>query len=472
MLKKSSLFCLAALTVLCSAVRSQSAFPEGIWHGALKVPGQELRIVFTVVRSGDNEWKATLDSPDQGAKGIPVAGTFVRGDTLIFDVKSVTGEYRGVLDREGSIISGTWKQAGMAIPLSLSRTETAPAAAARPQEPRPPYPYLSEEVVFQNADAGLTLSGTFTKPSSKGPFTAVVLVSGSGPQDRDESVFGHKPFLVLSDYLTRQGIAVLRYDDRGVGQSGGKYQNATTKDFTSDAGAAVEYLMSRKDVSPKRIGLAGHSEGGLVAPLAASKDNRVRFIVMLAGPGMRGDDLLVLQGGKIAEAGGATPDQVKKNAAAQKKCFAILRETPNLDSAAAKLRGVMVETVATLTEEEKAKSGMNDAMIDAPVGQMNSPWFRFFISYDPLPALEKTVCPVLALWGEKDLQVPPAENLPPVERALKKSGNKNAVLKILPGLNHLFQTCETGSPAEYARIEETFSPAALGMIGDWIQRQK
>jgi pimeloyl-ACP methyl ester carboxylesterase len=471
MLKKSGLFCLASLTVLCSAVHSQGAFPEGLWHGVLKVPGQELRVVFNVTRSGENEWKTTLDSPDQGAKGIPVAGTFVRGDTLIFDVKAVMGEYRGVLDLEDGIVSGAWKQAGMAIPLSLSRTETAPADA-RPQEPRPPYPYISEEVEFQNADAGLTLAGTFTKPSSKGPFTAVVLVSGSGPQDRDESVFGHKPFLVLSDFLTRNGIAVLRYDDRGVGKSGGKYQDATTKDFTSDAGAAVEYLMSRKDVSPKRIGLAGHSEGGLAAPLVASKDKRIRFIVMLAGPGMRGDDLLVLQGGKIAQAGGATPDQIEKQTATQKKCFAILRETPNVDSAAAKLRRVMVETVAALTEEEKAKSGMNDAMIDAAVGQMNSPWFRFFIAYDPLPALEKTACPVLALWGEKDMQVPPVENLPPVERALEKGGNKNAVLKILPGLNHLFQTCETGSPTEYARIEETFSPAALGVIVDWIQRQK
>jgi pimeloyl-ACP methyl ester carboxylesterase len=472
MLKKSGLYCLAVILALYSAGISQNKFPEGIWQGTLKVPGQELRIVFTIVQSGENEWKSTLDSPDQGAKGIPVARTLVRGDSLIFDVKAVMGEFRGARDKEGKTVTGTWKQAGMTFTLSLSKTETAPTTS-RPQEPKPPFPYVSEDVFFTNTKAGLTLAGTFTKPAS-GPsaFAAVVLVSGSGPQDRDESVFGHRPFLVLSDFLTKNGVAVLRYDDRGTGKSGGKYQTATTEDFTSDAAAAAEYLRSRKDVQPGRIGLIGHSEGALIAPLVASKDKRVGFVVLLAGPGMRGDDLLVLQGKAIAGAMSATPDQIEKNAEEQKKCFAILKETPDAAAAAQKLRKALTEFAATLTEEERTKTGMNDAIIDAQVSQMNSPWFRFFISYDPLPALEKTSCPVLALWGEKDLQVPPRQNLPPVEQALKKGGNKNIVLKILPGLNHLFQDCETGSIAEYSRIEETVSPAALGIIGDWIKKQK
>jgi uncharacterized protein len=471
MLKKSGLFCLAVFMALYFSGFSQTKFPEGIWQGTLKVPGTELRVVFTVVQSGENEWKSTLDSPDQGAKDIPVAGTFVRGDSMIFDVKAVMGEFRGARDKEGRTVTGTWKQAGMAFPLSLTKTETAPTTS-RPQEPKPPFPYVSEEVFFTNAKANLTLAGTFTKPPAGSKVSAaVVMVSGSGPQDRDESIFGHKPFLVWSDYLTRNGIAVLRYDDRGVGKSGGKFQNATTEDFASDAAAAVEYLSSRKDVPGNRIGVMGHSEGALVAPLVASHDRRVGFIVMLAGPGMKGGDLLVLQGGKLSEAMGEPADQIKKSAEMQKKCYAILSGPANPDSAAPRIRKVLSEFAAMLTAEEKAKAGLNDAAIDMQVAQMVSPWFRFFLAYDPQPALEKTPCPVLALWGGKDLQVPPKENLPLVEQALKRGGNQNASMHVFPGLNHAFQTCKTGSITEYSRIEETISPAALSMVGDWINRE-
>jgi fermentation-respiration switch protein FrsA (DUF1100 family) len=354
----------------------------------------------------------------------------------------------------------------------MERTEEDIEPTARPQEPERPFPYDEEEVRYSNPDGGHELAGTLTLPRGGGPHSAVVLVSGSGPQDRNETVMGHRPFLVLSDHLTRQGIAVLRFDDRGVSESGGDFGSATSEDFASDVLAGVTYLIGREDIDVGKIGVIGHSEGGLIAPIVAAKSTSVAFIVMMAGPGVNGEEIIMEQGMLIARAGGATEEAVQRNRELQESLFAIVKEESNRETASARLAEAMKASMSGMSEEERAAAGLTgdteETVIRTQVNQVNSPWFRFFLSYDPVPVLRQVSVPVLAVNGELDLQVPPYQNLPVIERALAEGGNSDVTTLELPGLNHLFQTCTTGSPSEYAGIEETISPTALATISDWI----
>jgi len=464
-----AIFVLSNTTGIQAARAADISTPvvEGAWTGTLDAMGTKLTIVFRVAKNPDGSWRTLLDSPDQGAKDIPVSETTVKGDTLIFKSAAVMGAYEGLIQPDGKTAVGTWKQGGMSLPLTLSKTDQAPTVN-RPQEPKPPFPYKQEEVAFKNEKAGVVLSGTLTLPEQGGPFAAVVMISGSGPQDRDEQLLAHKPFLVIADYLTRRGVAVLRCDDRGIGKSTGDFSTATSVDFASDALAAVAFLKSRKDIDSKRIGLAGHSEGAIIAPMVASQSKDVAFVILLAGPGMRGEELMYLQAARMSQAMGVDEKTISKNEATQRELFAVLNSEKDDAVAGKKLREILNKAMEGMTADEKAKTGSSEATIDAQIKRMLTPWFRYFIAYDPAVELNRLRCPVLALWGEKDLQVPPKENMPLVEKALKKAGNKEAVLKVLPGLNHLFQTANTGSVSEYAQIEETFSPAALTVIGDWI----
>jgi hypothetical protein len=426
----------------------------------------KLRIVFNISASGDT-LKATMDSPDQGAKGIPVSSVEVEGDTVRFEVQAVRGYYEGVLDADSLKIAGEWHQSGLKIPLELGRTNEE-VVVRRPQEPKKPYPYDEEEVEYPNEEAGIKLAGTLTTPKGEGPFPAVILISGSGPQDRNETLMGHKPFLVLADYLTRRGIAVLRFDDRGVGASTGNFADATTRDFAGDVRAGIDFLESRKDIDKKRIGLIGHSEGAIVAPMVAARSKDVAFIVLMAGTGMTGEEILYSQAAAILRASGVDEHLVMKNRMWQEAMFAIIEGTKDDSLAVRKLVEAMRDSTAGLSKAEKAALGVVEENLEAQAKSMVSPWFRFFLTYDPRSALKQVKCPVLALGGEKDLQVPAKENLGAIKQALVEGGNEKVTVVELPGLNHLFQTAETGVPAEYARIEETMSPTALERIGDWI----
>jgi pimeloyl-ACP methyl ester carboxylesterase len=353
-----------------------------------------------------------------------------------------------------------------ATALAAIQDATAKGAALnRPQEPKKPYPYDEEEVAYENKRDGVKLAGTLTFPRGKGPFPAVLLITGSGPQDRNESLLGHKPFLVLADYLTRQGIAVLRVDDRGVGGSTGSTPNSTTENFAADVMAGIEFLKTRKEINPKQIGLIGHSEGGLIAPMVAAQNGDVAFIVLMAGAGLTGEEILYTQGAMIMKANGASAGQLAKQRATQESMFKILKEEK--DPAAAEKR-LWQEMSKSLTEEEKKKS---EQTIAAHIKLANTPWFRYYLTLDPRHALRKVKCPVLALNGENDLQVSANENLRDIEAALKAGGNKDVTVARLPKLNHLFQTSETGSPNEYIKIEETIAPVALKTIGDWILKR-
>lgn len=438
---------------------------KGSWAGTLKISNVELRIVFNVVKDSSGELTANLDSPDQGAYGILVDEVIVNGDSIKFIVGVVKGFYAGKIYPDSLKISGIWNQGGMSLPLDLRKTEKV-EKPNRPQEPNEPFPYKSEEVKFVNTEAGDTLAGTLTLPDKTGLFTAVVLVSGSGPQNRNEELLGHKPFLVLSDYLTRNGIAVLRYDDRGIGESTGDYRNATSEDFASDALAAVEFLRKRRDIG--KIGIAGHSEGGLIAPMVAIESDDVDFIVLIAGTGIRGDSILILQTELILNATGEDEESIKKDLKVYRRIYNEILTHKDDEQLKQDLTTILSEAYEFLSEEEKTQAGSKEIMIEGQLNVVLSPWFRFFVKYDPYPTLKKVKCPVLAINGEKDLQVPPKENLNAIESALKEGGNKNFKVVEMPGLNHLFQKCETGSPLEYGKIEETFSTDAMKVIAEWI----
>ncbi|MBI3838000.1 MAG: alpha/beta fold hydrolase [Planctomycetia bacterium] len=441
---------------------------DGVWQGVLKASGVELRLVFRVAKDEQGQLTASMDSPDQGAKGIRIDTATLAGDDVRFEVKRIKGAFEGKLSADGREIKGQWKQLGPALALDLKRLDKEPDYS-RPQEPKKPYPYAEEEVVYENATASVKLAGTLTLPVSDQSVPAVLMITGSGAQDRDETLLGHKPFLVLADYLTRRGIAVLRVDDRGVGGSTGDTAASTTDEFVGDVLAGVAYLKGRKEINPRRIGLIGHSEGGIIAPLAASRSADVAFIVMLAGTGTTGEEIVYRQGGLIAKAQGANDLTVAASRVVQRQIFKIVKEEPDRSKAEQQVRDVLA-TAGTLAAVVVPKETLQ-AQAETQVKAVFSPWFRFFLTYDPQPALRKVRCPVLAINGEKDLQVDPKQNLQPIEAALKEGGNSDYTLKELPGLNHLFQHCQTGSPSEYATIDETFAPEALELVAEWIRER-
>ncbi len=440
---------------------------EGNWEGTLDINGVKLRLILKVAKGSDGALTAKMDSPDQGAGDIPVSSVVQKDDSVNFELKIIQGAYDGKLNKDDSEMTGEWKQGALSLPLTFKRTTKPLAPVLRPQEPKKPYPYNEEEVAYNNKADGVHLAGILTLPREKGPFPAVLLITGSGPQDRNEALMGHKPFLVLSDYLTRRGIAVLRVDDRGVGGSTGNIMSSTCEDFAGDVLAGVEFLKSRKEINPSQIGLIGHSEGGIIAPMAAAKSKDIAFIVLMAGTGLTGEEILYLQSALIEKASGAGDDAIAANQKVQRAIFTILKEEKDNGVAEKRMRESVSKLMEQLPEDQKKAIGSPGAL-DAQFKTVLSPWFRYFLVYDPRTVLKSVKCPVLAVNGERDLQVPPKEDLSEIAKALAEGGNKDYKTVLLPGLNHLFQTSTTGSPAEYGRIEETIAPIALETMGDWI----
>jgi pimeloyl-ACP methyl ester carboxylesterase len=448
---------------------------EGLWEGVLKVQaGLELRLVLDVHRDQQGRLGAYLDSPDQGADDLPISALGLERGRLRFRLKRLGAEFEGSRSEDGLAFEGTFSQSGQRFPLVLRRVREV-KALRRPQTPQPPFPYRSEEVTYENQAAGVRLAGTLTLPEGEGPFPAVLLITGSGSQDRDETLLGHKPFWVLADFLTRRGIAVLRVDDRGVGGSTGDPSTATSEDYAGDVLAGVAYLKTRREIDPTKIGLCGHSEGGLIAPMVAVRSPDVAFLVLMAGPGVPGTELLRLQSRKIAEAMGLGETVNAVQSELLEKALRLIEEHADPEAARAAVTEMTERLVAGLTPEERRELGLDGdepgqagGLFRAAAESLASPWFRFFLRYDPRPTLAQVRCPVLAINGEKDLQVVPAQNLPEIEKALRGGGLERVTVRELPGLNHLFQACQTGSPAEYGRIEQTIDPSALELIADWI----
>lgn len=458
MMKKNLFF----LLLFCSSF----AFGQGItgdWYGQLDIQGTKLRVVFHIVSTGEG-YTSMMDSPDQGAKGIAVDETTLENGRLTLRMTAMQAEYTGTFNDVQQTISGTFVQMKLSLPLELKREAVEKTGMTRPQEPHQPFPYYSEDVTFRNKAAKIDLAGTLTLPDKKGKYPVVVLISGSGPQNRDEELLGHKPFLVLADYLTRNGIGVLRFDDRGTHDSGGSFATATSADFATDVEAALAYLKTRKEVDKKHLGLMGHSEGGMIAPMVAARSQDVAFMVLLAGPGIPGDSILLLQQELIGRAMGTSEEELAAARAINRSIYRLIRETKDVSALEKQVKEYVIDELRALPDS--LKGGMSDEQIaEQQVKSITTPWFRYFLSYDPVPALEKTSCPVLALNGSKDLQVTSKENLSAIEASLKKGGNVRVTMVEMEGLNHLFQQCSTGSPDEYAQIEQTFSPEALEVIG-------
>ena len=446
-----------------AAAQGNAARLAGAWSGAVDAEGTALRLSLQVERRADGSLGGTLTSVDQGGAQIPVR-LLPRGDTAVqIEAVGVPLILQARVSANGDTLAGAWEQTGRSNRFTLVRGAKTAAGPARPQEPKRPLPYREEEVAFQSVP-GVRLAGTLTLPQGRGPFPAAILITGSGPQDRDETLLGHKPFLVLADYLTRRGIAVLRYDERGVGRSTGSFAAATSDDFARDTEAAVGFLAARPEIARRKIGLVGHSEGALIAPMVAARSNGVAYVVMLAGPGLRGDSLLRLQGAALQRASGAGEEMIRQSDAVQARVFAAIRAGG--DSAAV-VRRVREAMLAGMTPAQRASAGTLDPL-PANVQAALTPWFRYFLSYDPQPALRRLTVPVLALNGSLDLQVPPRPNLAAIDAALRAGGNRDFRTVELPGLNHLFQTARTGTLAEYGQIEETFAPAALEAVASWI----
>ncbi|MBF9221824.1 alpha/beta fold hydrolase [Hymenobacter ruricola] len=451
--------CLAAAAALLSSFGAcaQTARPSltGDWTGAVG----PIDFILHLTDPATGPRTATLDIPAQGAKGLPIQFT-APDDSVYLRLAQPTAQFAGRRSADGQQLVGEWQQGLRAFPLTLTRGGAAKPAARRPQTPQPPFPYQSADVTFRNEKAGVTLAGTYTVPADKGPFPAVVLLTGSGPEDRNETIFGHQPFAVLADYLTRHGVAVLRFDDRGVGQSGGTQQGLTSADYTTDAQAALTWLRAQPGIRKNQVGALGHSEGGTAAIGAAIQPAGPDFLVLLAAPGIAGDELIVQQVLGLAKLSGVDAVQLLSVEKAQRQVIQVVEQNPDNAQARAKLR--------PLLNHGNSTDPAFLAQVEAQIDVATSPFYRHLLADRPAQTLPKVHCPVLALGGSKDVQVPATPNLAATAAALKAGGNRDVTAKELPGLNHLFQTANTGGPDEYGTIEETFSPAALRLIGDWI----
>ncbi len=452
--------------MFCFATNLFSQEIAGDWHGELDVQGNKLRITFHVTET-NGTYQTTMDSPDQKAFAIPTDKTIVKEDSIFISMKSMGANYKGVL--KGTEIQGVFKQAGMNLKLHLSKREIkATKPKVRPQDPKKPYNYISEEVSFVNKQANnIKLAGTLTLPKGIKNPPVVILISGSGPQNRNEEILNHRPFLVLADYLTTNGIAVLRYDDRGVAKSEGVFKDATSADFATDVKAAVAFLQTRTDIDTKKIGLIGHSEGGFIAPMVAAKNKDIAFIVSLAGPGVDGAKVLLSQSKKALELSDVSQEHIDANEKMSIHIYSLIKTEKDIT--------ILKEKITSYLQEVRKKGpksiteSLTDNAIKQQVNTITAPWFAYFIKTDPTQFLNKVTCPVLALNGEKDFQVLPELNLNGIKKALVNS--KDVTTIELPNLNHLFQTCKTGAFDEYATIEETFSPEAMQIIRDWIKER-
>jgi pimeloyl-ACP methyl ester carboxylesterase len=445
-----------ALVSGCATDRG-SDLVVGIWEGRLQYPGVEIRIVFRIEKSPVGTLTAFMLTPDQDDREVLANRVVYQDRGLYIEVATVGGAFNGTVLETDNVIEGIWTQARVTQPVLLARVPEI-FKRPRPQDPQPPFPYVEEDVTFENPEADARFGASLTIPEEGRPLPAVVLISGGGAQDRDGTMLRHKPFLVLADHLGRNGIAALRYDDRGVGESTGDRSASTTADYASDAAAAVAYLKSRPEIDPGRIGLIGHSEGGLIAPMVAQADGDIALIVMIAAPGLPGDEYNYQYEESVGRAFGMSEEVIAAKRGMQERMYEVLLSDDSAEVAARKIREIMLES-----DPNTPPSRMEGA-----IQRFVSPWFRFALAYDPAVNLSELRCPVLALYGEKDIQVPPERNADAVERALRRGGNRDYGVETVPGLNHIFQTSQTGLPDEYGKIDETFSPLALDLITEWI----
>lgn len=434
----------------------------GDWEGNLNAGGMKLRLILHIKQNSQG-LNSFLDSPQQNALNIPLSKTEIKGDSLIIEDQATRIKIKGEYKISADSILALFFQGGATISLTLGRTSTGKLVYKRTQIPQPPFPYSEEEVVFVNKEAdNIRLSGTLTIPKDIKKPPVVILVSGSGAQNRDEELFGHKPFLVIADYLSRNGIAVLRYDDRGTARSEGNFKTSNSYDFSTDAESAIEYLQGRLDINTKKIGLLGHSEGGMIIPMIAARNNNTAFIISFAGPGIPCNELLLKQIRDLKVIQGVDEEEIKKDLDFNSSIFKLIKENNDNEKLSRLITQYAKETNFLNGDNEGIKNLTNRCI---------SPWFKYFISFEPARYIEKVKCPVLALNGELDMQVNAKMNLEGFRESLKKGQNSDNTIIYFPGLNHAFQEAKTGDVSEYAVIEQTISPKVLDTIVKWIKQR-
>ena len=457
---------------------------NGNWEGTLDAMGKKIPLVFHINIEKDGKYSATFDSPTQQAFGLACSDVIVHADSVVILMAVVNGKYKGILDAGKKQLTGQWSQGGQLMPLNMKRTNevSEKKIVKRPQDPAPPFPYQSEDIIYYNADRSIRFGATFTVPLPdpnldyfrKPVYPTVLLITGSGMQDRDESLMNHRPFAVIADYLSRRGIAVLRIDDRGMGKSTGNFASATSADFAKDVEAGINYLKTRTDVDTTQLGLMGHSEGGMIAPMVASRRPDVKFIILLASPGVKITELMEQQVVDVSVAAGASENNMQEYRSLYRDILKIILSEKDTTVAKEKAmiafnewkeeKGKKLVSLTTGVTDEESQS----KYIDDQIRPLRGVWFDYFLRFDPETFLVNVKCPVLALNGEKDVQVSAKPSLAGIRAALTKVGNTHFTIKEMPGLNHLFQHCKKCSVSEYGNLEETFSPEAMEIIANWI----
>ena len=438
----------------------------GSWAGELDIQGTKLPVIFNI-KSNETGFTTTMDSPAQGAKDIPVAKTTFEKNELFLDASNMKIQFKGALVNDK--IEGTFSQGGMGIPLVLSRKKEGETKLNRPQTPKAPFDYEIEEVTFVNPIDLNTLAGTLTTPKNKKTFPIVVLITGSGQQNRDEEIFGHKSFWVIADDFAKKGIAVLRLDDRGIGGSNkGNNTTPTSQNFATDINAAVNFLALK---GYKNIGLAGHSEGGMIAPMVASQNNKVKFVVSMAGPGIPIEELLQLQSRAVAKLDGASDADLKMNEELNRKLYAVIKN-PKSNDLKSEIKTILSEELKKLPKEQLPPESEIEKMLESEAKQISNPWFVYFLKFNPDDYWSKLKIPVLAINGSLDSQVTSKENLAGIKSSLEKAKNKSFEIIEFPNLNHPFQEAKTGAVSEYAQLEQTISPTVLDKMSSWILKLK
>lgn len=434
----------------------------GNWSGELQLGENTLTINFNFFSDGE-EVVATMDSPDQGAYGINADTVHMTDSTVYLRIVKLAIHYRGKYHPEGDTISGEFFQGLYSFPLTLS--PTSELSKNRPQDPQPPFNYISQNVTFPSWDSTFALAGTLTYPKGKGPFKAVVLVSGSGPQNRDEEIFNHRPFHVLADQLTRAGYVVFRYDDRGVEGSEGDYQSATTLDFANDAKAAVRLVRNIPFLKISEVGIIGHSEGGLIASVLGA-ENVQDFSILLAAPTASGKAIILRQNRDLLAKSGISQSAIDKNIQQQEVLFDIIINHPDSARRKRALAGEFRRRFDELPEEEKKSYPSMNQYLDEQIEPLMSPWLHVFLTLNPMDYLKSVSSPVFYIIGERDMQVPVDLNLSNAQTIA--SQNPKSEVWVPEGLNHLFQPCTSCDVYEYGKIDVTFSESVIKKVIRWM----
>jgi dienelactone hydrolase len=460
-----------ALLFFVNVLSAQHSDFIGSWKG--KIAAFNLKIVINITEK-DGKLSATMDSPDQGAKDIPCDQVTTNGNSITVSVSVVGANFTGTLSGDHKTISGKFNQGGGSFDLVVGK-DGMPAAKEKPQTPKPPFSYKSEDVEYDNADKTVHLGATLTYPSSGTKFPAAILISGSGQQDRDETIMGHKPFAVIADRLTKMGFAVLRVDDRGVGKSKGEVEKASSADFAKDVITSLNFLKHRKEIDTSRIGLIGHSEGGLIASVVGAERRDVSFIILLAGPGIQGTELLTEQAEQVLLKSGVSKEAAAAYSPLYRKLIKISLEGADSAANSDKAKTEVEDWKKNQKSSYLKELGLDtkertNAIVENLLSAFSSPWMQYFLKSDPSVFLQQVSAKVLALNGEKDIQVIAVSNTTAITKALKKSKSPSYEVKILPGLNHLFQKCEQCSVMEYGTLDETMSETALAEMTRWLQK--